>query len=319
MTTPPGLAPEDVPAAFFDSGTLNGQLSINSADDLWKWVQDEIVATSTVGSTAASGLPRGDSVVYRGQADSAHGLTSSLYRLVRNADKTVPVTEARMQDSESAIVTAMRAQGIGRRMSSLELLTVLQHHGIPTRLIDFSKTLEEALFFAVDRDDAADGRLFIVEIHDDGHRILDNPGSAELPWTGGSLGTTRSAGVWTKTVDRLDALDLDPRMRAQNGTFVAGGLNRRVTGRTMSIGSDKLEPSLFPDITSLGINFVTQRRQSWNKSWGATGWNILVKAEWKKGLLKKLADLPDPITPDTMYPPLSEVKRLAVVEAKGAL
>lgn len=73
---------------------------------------------------------------------------------------------------------------------------VLQHHGIPTRLVDVSVRPVEALLFAVDRDDAAAGRLIIVDLHDGAPMPLGTakpfgPTSEKervLPWAGQARG-----------------------------------------------------------------------------------------------------------------------------------
>jgi hypothetical protein len=51
----------------------------------------------------------------------------------------------------------------------------------------------------------------------------------------------------------------------------------------MHIGDKKIEPADYPDVTSLGINFVKQRRAARNRSrhWPATGWTVRIDAAWK--------------------------------------
>lgn len=49
-------------------------------------------------------------------------------------------------------------------MSDGELLAVLQHQGCPTRFIDVSRDARVALFFACEKDDRKDGRLFLVTL-----------------------------------------------------------------------------------------------------------------------------------------------------------
>ena len=89
-----------------------------------------------------------------------------LYRAVQGVGR---VTEAKLAKAESAVIREMRHQGLGHRMSDGELLMVLQHHEIPTRLIDFCRSPLPALYFATEEMDGTDGRLFIV-----GQRIDSN-------------------------------------------------------------------------------------------------------------------------------------------------
>ena len=326
----PRVKSEPVAREFFDKKAMNSRLKIDSAEKLWEWVEKEsarraasLVSSGSAPSSATkkkrlSALPVGPKVVYRGQADAKYALNSSLYRLVKDSVKR-EVWESDMFKAEKAIIDSMRGEGLGRLMSSLELLAVLQHHGVPTRLIDFSETLHEALFFAVDRNDAAPGRLFVVQIYDDGREINDD-GGKDLPWSGAARGDTRSSSWWTSTVAAVPVSDLDPRMRAQRGTFLAGGLNKRYEGRSMMIGRKGISAEEFPDVTSLGVNFIGQFREEASSGfWGARGWNLRVEAAWKPALRGYLANMPEPITADTMYPPLTEVKRLAKVMAEQAL
>lgn len=321
-----GVPVSKIADRLFRSIELNAIFGIHSADDLWRFVVDG--AREPTGGRAAP-LYAGPTVVYRGQADAAYALSSSLYRLCRAALGEARVTEAHLQDAEQAIIRATRAEGIGRRMTDGELLMVLQHHGIPTRLIDVSALPLEALFFAVDRNDASPGRLFVVDLHDDKPLKLAAPGphgpiSAEertLPWAGSARGG-QSASAWTDRVALVDEAPLDPRMWAQAGKFLVGGLNRRYGGRAMHVRGvrpEQVAADDFPEVTTLSINFIQQRRAWRNGSWPATGWTLRVEPDWKPELRMRLSKIDDPISADTMYPPLVEVRRLAIVEAQRAV
>lgn len=316
----------NIAAELFSSVELNGALKIQSADDLWS-VLERGAAYPLKG--AAAPLFSGSTVVYRGQADANYGLSSSLYRLCRSALRHGRVAEAHLQAAEQAIILAARQEGIGRRMTDGELLMVLQHHGIPTRLVDVSAGPLEALFFAVDRDDAAAGRLIIVDLHDETPLRLGTldpfgPKTAkerQLPWAGQARGG-QSVGTWTDTVALVAEAPLDARMRAQAGQFLVGGLNRRYGGRAMYVRGAtgrEIRAAEFPEVATLSVNFVQQRRLARSGSWPLTGWTLRVEPEWKPVLRERLAGLDDAITEDTMYPPLAEVRRLASVEARRAV
>ncbi|MHA6757289.1 FRG domain-containing protein [Streptacidiphilus sp. PAMC 29251] len=163
-------------------------------------------------------------MAYRGQPNAEYGLSSSLFRLCRTHVERV--TEELMERTEARIIGAMRQEGLGRLMMDGELLAVLQHHGIPTRLIDVSVRPKEALFFAVDRDDDFDGRLFAIQLHPKNGKLdkINLDGSSDLPWKGSALGTRYSKSAWTNRVAIAEPMDLDPRMRAQRGRFLVGGL-----------------------------------------------------------------------------------------------
>ncbi len=295
---------------WFDGREISKQVGVQTADRLLAWLVAGANQTKAGSTSAALTAP---CILYRGQADADYGLSSGLYRLCAQSMKR-GVTEADLVVAETAILGSMRREGLGRGMSDLELLEVLQHHAIPTRLVDVSTTPLEALFFAVDQNDQADGRLFLVRLDKKtaGDALLAKSG-VDLPWKG-FVRNTRSADRWTQTLGLIDADALDPRMRAQNGKFLVGGLNRRSGGRTMNhIASED-----YPTVTTLGINFLGQLRTGSNRSWPATGWTLRIPAMWKRHLRSSLAQRFN-ITPDTMYPPIGEVRRLALAEARNAL
>lgn len=317
MLAPVTFTSQTAPGLVFDRTDLNTAFGLTSAETLWEWIKGGAAAPIKMGTKS---LPTGVHVVYRGQARDEYGLTSSLYRLCRKA-RPNGVTERTIADVEARLITDMRAEGIGRRMSDGQLLSVLQHHGVPTRLIDFSRTPLEALYFAVENHDTIDGRLFIVHAH--GHPdsmdvVLDvGPDtSSALPWADLARGSEYASSPWTQTVALVDPNDLDPRMVAQAGVFLVGGLNRRYGGRDMrartEINSrvDPVPKQFYADVTTLGINFLT-RAGTRNTCWPATGWTVRIPAAWKPRLRDLLEDENDSIRRDTMYPPLDEVWRLA--------
>ena len=302
---------------YFDERAINADMGIRSADDLWRWAVAG--ATTPLPGHRGAAAPSGPRVVYRGQANANYGLSSSLYRECRKY-ATAQVVEADLAKAESAIITTMRDEGLGRRMTDGELLMVLQHHGIPTRLVDVSAEPLEALFFAVDHNDAASGRLFIIELHHQQRVQMDQFARRRpLPWADAARGTQQAQGDWTDTVALIDELPLDPRMRAQQGKFLVGGLNRRATGRAMKLDGVNIARDEYPDVTSLGINFLQQRRPDTSRRWPARGWTIKIESDWKPALRDHLEALEDSIRADTMYPPVGEVRRLALSVLRGAL
>lgn len=314
--TPP-FTRETVAGRFFEHTDLNDVFGITSADALWEWLRS---GASKPVSGGARPIPTDGVIAYRGQSDASHGLTSSLYRMCRHAVQG-SVFESDMARAEQKIIDVMRQEGVGRLMTDGQLLTVLQHHGVPTRLIDFSKAPLEALFFAVEDYDATDGRLFIVQSlpSRQGTKVdFEDNGTYQLPWQDVAHGITRASSDWTETAAIVPAGGRDPRMVAQQGVFLVGGLNRRYGGRTMSLHSRLIPADLYSEVTSAGINFRT-RVSKGNNRWPAHGWTVRVKAEWKAELRGKLASLQDRITRDSMYPPVGEVKRLATYAAKSVL
>lgn len=314
-----------IPGDFFRWKEVNTRIGINDAESLWAWLATQgFVALAP----ADWSLRPGETLFFRGQSNADYGLSSKLYRDVRQQlVGRREVLEADLETVEARLLEVARDEGLGRRMSDGELLMVMQHHGIATRLLDVSKGPLEALFFAVDQHADLDGRLFLIHPHPastDERDEIALSASPRLPWTGMARGRY-AKGSWTQRVAVVTDPPLDPRMRAQDGTFLAGGLIKRYRGQRMvyrlpgrSVDLD-LDASQFSDVSTLNINFIKSKTSARNPGWGATGWVVRVPAEWKRDLLRRLRQLPESITSDTMYPPVDELVRLSSRELRLAL
>lgn len=296
---------------YFSERELNSRLKIDSVSKLWELLHGKRLMEA-VDPESRLGKMANARTFYRGQADAGYSLSSNLYRLCRETHPVV--TESLLSEREDGIIAAMRQEGIGRRMTDGELLMVLQHHGIPTRLVDVSTEPMEAAFFSVDKHDERDGRLFMVTLESQPKFQLKNRG---LPWSGSNYGSTRTAGGWTNIVEGVTDQPLDPRMRAQQGRFLVGGITKRYGGMRMLLHGSDIKADRWPDITTLAINFCKQIRVPISSNWVARGWSIRVSAEWKAEIRNRMSKLHDPMTLDSMYPPLSEVKRIAMRIARG--
>lgn len=309
---------------------------ITTAVDLWDFLEK-------LRQSAAKHLTNGETsenqrFYYRGQSDISYGFTSSLYREARivmksrggaAVDPLEKITEKTLNDAEQAMLAEAREQGLGRRMSAIQLVALMQHHLMPTRLIDVSNDPFEALFFAVERNFDHDAVLFIamprnlpeddLKRWSDSDRVRtpgrDDSKDTDLPWQGLARGQTQSAGEWTNLVVPIDLPSLDPRMQAQSGVFLSGGLFRNYRGvyyddkRPGSSGNSGLRDGVNPEMSNLAIFWTKQLKESENYRFGATGWVIVIPADHKRELLKKL-EKEESISPDSMYPPVDEATRL---------
>lgn len=317
---------------YFSSVELNDHLSLDGVDDLWTWLI----------SGCRRPRPRQwypddtDKLFFRGQSDSSHALSNALFRRIAKEKGGSRVMERQLARVESAVIRSAREEGIGRHMTDGELLAVLQHHGVPTRLLDFSLDPMDALYFASESHDERDGRLFVVYttspsmgLPSDREPVLfrrgplapaDWEGAVErldrwrrLPWAGFGVGTERSSSNWTWRVSSIESPDIDPRMRAQSGCFMVGGQIQAYPGMVLKLDGVPIPVEEWQEISTLAVHFqpLSNRASDRNRSWPSTGWTVRIRREWKEELRDRLATWGvSPCTRDSMYPPIEESVRL---------
>lgn len=192
-------------------------------------------------------LEQSRTYAWRGQNDASWNLSSSLYRRLAHSGGTV--TEKKMRDAEVEILDEARRWGLGRDLgpsaTDMHMLAVLQHHGVPTRLIDVTSNPMTALWFAVEEhkpDDNGDvrrspGVLFAIDVsktpwyetfqHGEGQTWdhLENPLAAKYKQ---ALEKSREDKEMFRAFPALP----DERMKAQEGFFLGSAvpLHHRAPG-----------------------------------------------------------------------------------------
>jgi hypothetical protein len=240
-------------------------------------------------------------LVWRGQSDADYGLSSSLFRTALLVHSMSELSERRLFSLEEEIIKYARDCGLGRGMNNLELLHAMQHYALPTRLIDVSRDSESALWFASNDRPRKDGRLFLFAVPAQAVRQND-PKLRMLPWAGIALGS------WTNRVLLLDAPSSNPRMAAQNGAFLVGGLARNYAGQQRLMkdkrGNWRYVPSeQIHEISEVFVKFPQQltpkRVSKWNDA-ETYGVSWRVPCDLKSTLLTDLGSAG--IRAETMYP-----------------
>ena len=94
--------------------------------------------------------------IFRGQSDSEWGLAPSLERIIhlhhpKYIDESIPnIYEKRMLDTFKYKYPLYAANVYPKEDDDIEWLTLMQHYGAPTRLLDFSNSIFVALYMALD-------------------------------------------------------------------------------------------------------------------------------------------------------------------------
>ncbi|WP_022930013.1 FRG domain-containing protein [Patulibacter americanus] len=173
---------------------------------------------------------------WRGVSDATFPLHSSLYRRLlwqREASgNPEPPDEAALAEAEGKLLAETHRWGLHNgpqgRLSILYQLAALQHFGAPTRLIDVTLNAYIGLWFAVEKDDGRDGRLFAVDITskliNEQSELRDWEDRRERPWA--ELPEAR----WTGETFAWKPPPFERRIAAQNGAFLFAGVPKTAPG-----------------------------------------------------------------------------------------
>ena len=171
--------------------------------------------------------------VWRGLPSTDFEVKSSLAR--RLSDQGIAPTEANLRFNEVKAIKAAREWGLGHSQygyaSDLHLLALMQHHGIPTRLVDVTHNPLTALWFACADPDLIDKPGVLVSM-----AVSDAPVIETVPvlpkqtygFLGDPLGFDYSQALENSASNSqpflVQPVVRDPRMTAQEGLFITASV-----------------------------------------------------------------------------------------------
>lgn len=144
--------------------------------------------------------------LYRGQSKHEYGLTPSLGRYAGKAKERDFDLDFKCEHALSIFQSEL-PEYYGKQLNSeMELLALAQHHGLPTKLIDWSLSPLIALYFAVEKNLSQDAALFVLDTN-----------KAELKWF-------HDRNYQHQKEDELDSFiymprHVTPRLKSQQGVF----------------------------------------------------------------------------------------------------
>jgi len=163
---------------------------------------------------------KGTTVLYRGHGAASFKLIPKVGRL------RPPKKSARKDVNEALMLDLFRNQVADRQdvpaVNDWELLAIAQHHGMPTRLLDWTRNPLVALYFSVCKE---------CETRDpDGHPLCED--AEVLAWRTGKVNLGNALPKWgplkTASTIRYIPRIVTPRLRAQSGLFTVHAYPSRV-------------------------------------------------------------------------------------------
>lgn len=185
-----------------------------------------------------TGVPRRD-IIFRGQANSAWRITPSI---ARGPDGLLR-TKREVEDIELATLQFLFRRNkpmLNRGFHPLEYLMFLQHHDIPTRLIDWTMDILIGLFFACydpkGEHKQEHGKLFMMSVNGwvgimDIFTLKSN--SRFNSFDRQAIHDAISEFRELETIGVLEPLVPNPRMRNQQGVFTIGPLHLDDQGKCL--------------------------------------------------------------------------------------
>ena len=258
--------------------------------------------------------------VFRGQGNTEWPLSTSLARMVSNhhpnyADSIIPASyEEQMMNEFKWKYPSYEKIRIPGADEAIEWLSLMQHYGSPTRMLDFSQSMYVALFMAIDGSFFPSSAIWAINRHVLNERIIQKYNN---------LNNCKTAGY-----DAIDdfiyqeaTLAINSRYRQQDLCLYMARphlanerINRQqglfIIPSSIEVGFAEILNDYFDNKSSYRMKFGDLARLTTQNSYGQQTVSVL-KIEIPKVLKFEISNLLRQmnITSETMYPGLDGLAR----------
>jgi hypothetical protein len=123
--------------------------------------------------TAYPDFPNG--IWFRGEPEIDTPLTPGIHRLFEEKDEGPTGKPKYNLEDELQMFTEANLKLFGETRFIIDKLCIMQHHGLPTRLLDWTENILNALFFAVDSKSDKNSKLFLLDSRGLNRLVYDAP------------------------------------------------------------------------------------------------------------------------------------------------
>jgi len=226
--------------------------------------------------------PASSAYAFRGHAKAQWKLEPSLLRhittLALKENDALALETIALDHFRARAHLHMPPNAFTTTTDTLSWLTEMQHHGAPTRLLDWTHSIYVAAYFAVVEHWDDDGAIWLVHIHSLNAKMAAKFGNKPLPTHDAALREAFLKPGAPPTITFVERKNKSDRMIAQQGGFTLSNNILTDHGRAMQ---DVLGPDPEPHILA----------------------QVIVPADQKPTFLRKLHRMN--ITASTLFPGLS--------------
>jgi hypothetical protein len=246
-------------------------------DDYWASFEHEVSSLGdylrAVTTISAYQAAAGSRFAWRGVADASWALHPSLARRYQEQSGGLLPTEEQLRVAEEKILVEAHLWGLdwhpsAQRLTALELLAAMQHYEIPTRMLDFTFNPFIALWFAVEKDDGTDGRVFAIDVAD---QMVSRIAAAKIePWWFEESAAADSPWCTQPWIWRPPPIEA--RIVRQDGCFLFGGIpstqplrNQKVAGGWRPLAATEVRECMSVPFTLINYKHAVAAAQG--KRW----------------------------------------------------